>query len=223
VFVPNTLADAAAAIDQIMVKKVFGDAGREVVVVERLCGPEVYVLAVAVSLDDDSRRAAGPDRGDAGAAHHARAGTLGRVEARALRRRMIEGKPVTALQRGRLERPLGHLHAADEQAPRPQLVGDRRPDGIEEAERIEGVTVYHSGTARSATGDTITAGGRVLGVTAVGDDLAQARDRAYEACARINFAGMHYRRDIGAAPVVTRQRSASPRAARTASTSPGAA
>jgi phosphoribosylamine--glycine ligase len=73
--------------------------------------------------------------------------------------------------------------------------------GIEEAERVEGVSVFHAGTKREA-GKLVTAGGRVLGVTAVGDDLKQARDRAYRACDLIHFEGKTLRRDIGAASLV---------------------
>jgi phosphoribosylamine--glycine ligase len=68
--------------------------------------------------------------------------------------------------------------------------------GIDEAEKISGVKVFHAGTAHS--GDQIvTAGGRVLGVTAHGSDLAAAATRAYEAAAKIRFEGMQYRKDIG--------------------------
>jgi len=70
-------------------------------------------------------------------------------------------------------------------------------DGLDAAGRLDGVTVFHAGTRRD--GDRIvTAGGRVLGVTAVGDDVGAARARAYDAAAQIKFAGAHYRRDIGA-------------------------
>jgi len=55
--------------------------------------------------------------------------------------------------------------------------------------------VFHAGTARR-DGDVVTAGGRVLGVTALGDDVSHARDRAYEAVEKIRFDGMQYRRDI---------------------------
>lgn len=70
--------------------------------------------------------------------------------------------------------------------------------GLEDASAEEGVVVYHSGTAREpATGEVITAGGRVLTVTGWGDDLVTARERAYTACGKIHFEGAHYRRDIG--------------------------
>jgi phosphoribosylamine--glycine ligase len=55
--------------------------------------------------------------------------------------------------------------------------------------------VFHAGTARKGD-EVVTSGGRVLGVTALGDDAAAARDRAYEALAGISFQGAHWRRDI---------------------------
>ncbi|MGO9442796.1 MAG: phosphoribosylamine--glycine ligase [Terriglobales bacterium] len=69
--------------------------------------------------------------------------------------------------------------------------------GIEEANRLEGVKVFHAGTT-VRDGAFYTAGGRVLGVTARGADLAQAVERAYAGVARIQFEGMHYRKDIAA-------------------------
>jgi phosphoribosylamine--glycine ligase len=69
--------------------------------------------------------------------------------------------------------------------------------GIEEADRLEGVRVFHAGTT-ARDGAFYTAGGRVLGVTARGADLATAVERAYAGVARIHFDGMHYRKDIGA-------------------------
>jgi len=59
------------------------------------------------------------------------------------------------------------------------------------------VKVFHAGTKRDGDGNAITAGGRVLCVCALGDDLAQARDRAYAAVQRIHFDGAFHRRDIG--------------------------
>ncbi|GAA1941317.1 phosphoribosylamine--glycine ligase [Nocardioides marmoribigeumensis] len=67
--------------------------------------------------------------------------------------------------------------------------------GIEDAESVEGVDVIHSGTA-SQDGGVVTAGGRVLAVTAVGDDVADARSRAYDAVGRIHFDGAQHRTDI---------------------------
>jgi phosphoribosylamine--glycine ligase len=67
--------------------------------------------------------------------------------------------------------------------------------GIDAAEAT-GATVFHAGTRMGAAG-LETAGGRVLGVTAAGQDLAGAIDGAYEAVRQVDFEGMHYRTDIG--------------------------
>jgi len=69
--------------------------------------------------------------------------------------------------------------------------------GLGEAEADPNVVVFHAGT-RLESGRFVTAGGRVLGVTARGADLAEARARAYTAVGRIHFEGVHYRRDIAA-------------------------
>ena len=68
--------------------------------------------------------------------------------------------------------------------------------GIEDAEAL-GATVFHAGTKLGPDG-LVTSGGRVLGVTASGDDLAAAIARCYQAVEKIHFDGAHYRRDIGA-------------------------
>jgi phosphoribosylamine---glycine ligase len=70
--------------------------------------------------------------------------------------------------------------------------------GLDAAADRSGVVVHHAGTA-THDGEVVTAGGRVLTVTAVGADLAEARSRAYQAAADISFAGKHFRRDIGTA------------------------
>lgn len=57
--------------------------------------------------------------------------------------------------------------------------------------------IFHAGTSQRPGGDLMTAGGRVLAVTALGDDANAARARAYAALQQIEFAGMHYRTDIG--------------------------
>jgi len=68
--------------------------------------------------------------------------------------------------------------------------------GIEKADAMPDVKVFHSGT--KMVGNTlVTDGGRVLGVTALGNDIADARNKAYKAMQQIHFDGMHYRRDIG--------------------------
>jgi phosphoribosylamine--glycine ligase len=69
--------------------------------------------------------------------------------------------------------------------------------GLDAANALPQTKVFHAGTARAAR-DIVTNGGRVLGVTALGDGVADAVRRAYDAVARIGFDGMHYRRDIAA-------------------------
>ena len=70
-------------------------------------------------------------------------------------------------------------------------------EGLDEAESCDGVMVFHAGTAVKDS-RTVTAGGRVLGVTALGPDIPSAIERAYDAVGKIRFDGMHYRKDIGA-------------------------
>ena len=70
-------------------------------------------------------------------------------------------------------------------------------DGVAEAEELDGVDVIHAGTA-TRDGVLVTAGGRVLAVTAVGSDVADARSRAYAGVDRIRIAGAHHRTDIAA-------------------------
>ena len=73
--------------------------------------------------------------------------------------------------------------------------------GIEQAEAMSGpgqdVIVFHAGTTRNEAGELVTSGGRVLGVTALAEDLQAARDLANAACGMIRFDGAFYRRDIG--------------------------
>ena len=71
--------------------------------------------------------------------------------------------------------------------------------GVDQIETGDDLQVFHAGTRRSVQGDLQTAGGRVLAVTALGNDAEQARKRAYEAIDKIEFDGMHCRRDIGVA------------------------
>ena len=67
--------------------------------------------------------------------------------------------------------------------------------GLEDVGKLESVEVFHAGTRR-ANSEIITAGGRVLALTALGATIETARIRAYEAVSRIHFEGCHYRRDI---------------------------
>ncbi|MFC1404899.1 MULTISPECIES: phosphoribosylamine--glycine ligase [Streptacidiphilus] len=71
--------------------------------------------------------------------------------------------------------------------------------GLDAAEAPDGTAyVLHAGTAAGADGGVVSAGGRVLSVTATGKDIPQARTRAYEAAARIGLKGSHHRSDIAA-------------------------
>ena len=67
--------------------------------------------------------------------------------------------------------------------------------GLDEAAKLDGLQIFHAGT-KQLNGEIVTAGGRVLAVTALGLTIAEARSRAYEAVARIHFENCHYRRDI---------------------------
>ncbi|HEY9110557.1 MAG TPA: phosphoribosylamine--glycine ligase [Rhodanobacteraceae bacterium] len=93
--------------------------------------------------------------------------------------------------------------------PRPSLgvvvAAQGYPGKVESGKAISGLDadfgtnakVFHAGTRLDANGSVVTAGGRVLCVSALGDDLAQARDRAYAAARQIHFDGAFFRRDIG--------------------------
>jgi phosphoribosylamine--glycine ligase len=74
--------------------------------------------------------------------------------------------------------------------------------GLADANQIEGVKVFHSGTTHR-DGMFYSSGGRVLGVTAHAAQLQIAVQRAYEACAKISFDGAHYRKDIAARALKT--------------------
>ena len=67
--------------------------------------------------------------------------------------------------------------------------------GLEEAAKLSGVQVFHAGT-KQVNREIVTAGGRVLAVTALGSTIDAARERAYQAVSQIHFEGCHYRSDI---------------------------
>ena len=70
--------------------------------------------------------------------------------------------------------------------------------GLDAAASVTGASVLHAGTARDPEGRLVSAGGRVLSVVGLGDDLDAARSVAYEAISRIELPGAHYRSDIAA-------------------------
>jgi phosphoribosylamine--glycine ligase len=74
---------------------------------------------------------------------------------------------------------------------------DKPITGYDAAEALGGVKIFHAGT-RMQDHQLLTAGGRVMGVTAVAADLPSAIQRAYAGVSKLQFEGMHYRKDIGA-------------------------
>jgi len=68
--------------------------------------------------------------------------------------------------------------------------------GLDEAAKIKEVVVFHAGTKKQDN-KILTNGGRVLGVTGLGNSIKEAIDKTYQAVDKIHFEGMHYRRDIG--------------------------
>ncbi len=72
--------------------------------------------------------------------------------------------------------------------------------GLEECAQMQDVVVFHAGTRRE-NGRVLSSGGRVLAVTALGETVAAARDRAYDAVGKIKFEGCQFRRDIALAAV----------------------
>lgn len=92
-------------------------------------------------------------------------------------------------------RPAVCVVLAAENYPSKPRVGDVI-EGLGNAARLPHVQVFHAGTRSDSDGLAITSGGRVLGVTAAGDTIREARDRAYKAAKLIKWPGVHYRTDI---------------------------
>lgn len=273
VIVPQNNAQGIAAARDMLVKKSFGDAGKAILVEEKLNGTEVSVLALLDGHNilvlppcQDHKRLLdadrGPNTGGMGAfcpAETISEPVMQQIEsevlvpiADALRRDEIEfrgvlyaGIMLTAAGPKVLEfnvrfgdpecQPLmarlqsdaiellwataaGTLDRVDVQySPQPcvtvVLASKGYPEapeighpitGIQDAEAIDAVSVFHAGTKLNDEGTLVTAGGRVLSVTALGDTMDQARDRAYQAVSKIHFEGMQFRTDIAKdAPVVT--------------------
>jgi phosphoribosylamine--glycine ligase len=87
---------------------------------------------------------------------------------------------------------------ASEGYPAAPVLGDVI-EGVDDAASVPGVALLHAGTALDGDGRLVTAGGRVLGVTATGADIAAARASAYDAVRRLRIRGSHYRGDIAGA------------------------
>lgn len=130
------------------------------------------------------------------------------------------GDPETQAVLARLKTPLGsmllsaakgelddaeQLHWHPQTAVDVVIAAENYPDtpvkgavitGLEEANAVPGVHVAHAGTATDQEGNTVVAGGRVLAVVALGEDLAAARESAYAGVAKISWPGAQYRTDI---------------------------
>jgi len=275
VYVCSTLRQALDAVDQIMVRRIYGQAGDRVLIEERLDGRETSVLAltdgrtiVPLVSSQDYKRALdgdeGPNTGGMGAFSPTPMVTPELMEevereilvpiVHALKRarrpfrgvlyaglmltnqgpKVLEfnvrfGDPETQVILMRLQSDLlDALEAVvDERLDQVELKWDPRPSvtvvmaaegypgpyernrpirNLPAADRLKGVKVFHAGTKLRPDPEpgreplVVSDGGRVLNVTALGADLAEARERAYQAVATIRFAGGGYRRDIAAEP-----------------------
>lgn len=265
VVVPATLAEALVAINEIMVRRIHGDAGRQIIVEERLTGREVSLLAICdgktilvLPTCQDHKRLGdgdtGPNTGGMGAfcpTDSIDEDLMSRIEREvlvaaidAMRRDGVEYRGVLyaglmlthagpkvlefncrfgdpecqplmarltsdvidlfeATCDGRLEdvsvtwddRPACCVVLASEGYPEKPKTGIPI-HGLDAAAQVPGVIITHAATTRSPDGTIISSGGRVLSVTALGDTMHQARERAYAACDKIIFAGKTYRTDI---------------------------
>ncbi len=266
VVIAKSFEQAKAAVQDIMVKKVHGRAGKKLLIEECLSGPEVSVLALTdgksiklLPTAQDHKRVfdndEGPNTGGMGAYSPAAIldeQGLERVQHEILeamlRAMRLEKRPFNGvLYAGLMLTPDGpkvlefnaRFGDPETQVLLPRVQGDLldillacakgkladkqvtlSPEaavcvvlaakgypgaypkgqpifGLEQAHRIPGVTVFHAGTSQE-NGTVKTAGGRVLGVTALGATLPDAIARAYQAADLISFEGVHFRRDIAA-------------------------
>jgi phosphoribosylamine--glycine ligase len=266
VFVCATVAEALAAIDAVMRRRAFGEAGARIVVEDCLVGEELSFMAITdgttvlpLAPAQDHKRALdgdrGPNTGGMGAYSPAPVATPA-LEAAVMREVMepvvrglaaegvrytgvlyaglmvhegraqvLEfnvrfGDPEAQVLLVRLRADLVDLlaRACDGRLAGAEIAWDPRaavcvvlaaagyPGAVTGGEVIAGLerlagwrdgVVFHAGT-RMADGQVVTAGGRVLGVTALGEDIGAAVDAAYAAVAEISWPGMHFRHDIGA-------------------------
>ena len=261
----QTADEALAAVDSIMGKRSFGEAGDQIVVEEFLEGEEVSVLAFSdgqtVLLMDSAQdhKAAydgdkGPNTGGMGAYSPAliftermRKKVRDKIMLPMIRAMQQEGRPYKGILYAGLmltktgpqilefnarfgdpeTQPLlvrmdsdiipifeacidGTLDKCplqwkNESSVCVVMAAKGYPDsyekgksisGLKDANALPGVVVFHAGT-KEQDGEVLTQGGRVLGVTAIGEDIATAISRAYEAVGKIEWDGIHYRKDIG--------------------------
>ena len=266
VVVAQTVEEAEQAVNDIMEKRIFGDAGAQVVIEECLRGEEASVMAFVdgktvklLAPAQDHKRVLDGDRGPntggmgafsptrvvdiklGGDIHQIFLRTLAGLRAEGIEYRgvlyaglmmtdagpkVLEfncrfGDPETQVIVPRMDFDLveaalavvnGTLDEFELKWKRETAVcvvmaaaGYPGPyergkviEGLKEPPKLANVIVFHAGTKRTADGQVVTDGGRVLGVTALGDDIEDAVRGAYNAVERIRFDGAHYRRDIGA-------------------------
>lgn len=257
--------DALEAIDRIMRKRAFGEAGERIVIEEMLTGPEcsilafvdrknIYLMETAQDHKPVEDGDTGPMTGGMGAYTPTPAvpeSMLSTIERDilvpvldGLNREGIDykgvlyaglmlttngpkvlefncrfGDPETQPLMMRLQSDLLEvmLAVAEGRLDQIELKWDPRPalcvvasskgypgsyptglpiTGLDDADAMQDVKVFHSGTAKK-DGQIVTDGGRVLAVTALGNTIADAQKRAYQAMGKIHFEGMHFRKDIG--------------------------
>jgi len=265
VIVCKTVEEAVRSVDGMMVEKVFGEAGKRVVVEEYLVGEEASFIAftdgkVILPLASSQDHKAvfdgdqGPNTGGMGAYSPAPVVTdevneriMERILRPAIQGMGEEGRPYKGVLYAGVMIAEGHprvlefnarfgdpetqpvlmrmkgdivpiLEACiDGSLSRCRIEWDGRPSvcvvmaskgypgdydrgkaisGLEKVSRMEDVFVFHAGTAFK-DGQTVTNGGRVLGVTGLGEDIPKAIERTYQAVRRISWDGVHYRTDIG--------------------------
>src|SRR5579875_1701961 len=240
VFVCATVAEALAAIDAVMRRRAFGEAGARIVVEDCLVGEELSFMAITdgttvlpLAPAQDHKRALdgdrGPNTGGMGAYSPAPVATSA-LEAAVMREVMepvVRGLTAAGVRytgvlyaglmvhEGRAQVLEFNVRFGDPEAQvllvrlRADLVDllaracDGRLAGAEIAwDPRAAVCVVLAAAgypgARTVDGRVVTAGGRVLGVTALGEDIGAAVDAAYAAVAQIGWPGMHFRHDIGA-------------------------
>jgi phosphoribosylamine--glycine ligase len=264
VFVCDEPSDAILAAERIMVNNIFGDAGKTVVVEDKLLGQEASILAFVdgrniyvMETAQDHKPIGDGDTGDntGGMGAYSPAPVVtDKLLSQIVREVLVptvdgmnrndtpykgvlyagmmltqggprvlefnvrfgdpETQPILMRMKGDLLEVM--LAVCDGKLDKVSLDWDKRPAvcvvmasggypgpyekgkvirGLDAAAKLKDVMVFHAGTAKK--GDAIvTNGGRVLGVTALGDTIADAQARAYEAAALISFDGAYYRRDI---------------------------
>ena len=265
VIICRTIEEAVEAVDQIMVKKAFGDAGRRVVIEECLVGEEASYIAftdgkaiLPLASSQDHKAVfdgdQGPNTGGMGAYSPAPVVTeevheriLEKVLRPVIQGMSDEGRPYKGALYAGLMIHHGHpkvlefnarLGDTETQPSLMRMKGDIVPileacirgelskrsiewdprtavcvvmaskgypgdyekgkviRGLDEVSKVKDAVVFHAGTELKE-GLTVTNGGRVLGVTGLGEGVQKAIERTYQAVEKISWEGVHYRKDIG--------------------------